>query len=155
RRWKIAYFAWDTTFAPDLDQLLPQGREPPALDRLREYQLPKGVGQVVGARGVQPELPIDAAAGRAWGVGGRVVLLHPPVDGLGLLPQLLRRGHGAALPRLVPAGPSTSPSVTSSGPRAPGSALPASPTGASRRRAPRPGSPGRARRSRLPAGPRS
>src|SRR5262249_13464182 len=34
----------------DLDQLLPQRRERPALDRLWQYQLPKEVGQVVGQR---------------------------------------------------------------------------------------------------------
>src|SRR5205085_1463827 len=32
---------------PDLDQLLTQCREGPALDRLQQYQLPKEVGQVV------------------------------------------------------------------------------------------------------------
>src|SRR5262245_57320383 len=62
---------------------------------------------------VSKRLPIDLAAGRAGGGGVRVARLQPPVDGLGLPPQVLRRGHGTALPRLVPAGPSTSPSVTS------------------------------------------
>jgi hypothetical protein len=33
---------------PDLDELLPQRRERPTLDRLGEYQLPQEVGQVVG-----------------------------------------------------------------------------------------------------------
>ena len=33
---------------PDLDQLLPQRRQRPAPDRLRQHQLPKEVGQVVG-----------------------------------------------------------------------------------------------------------
>src|SRR5262249_21915550 len=67
---------------------------------------------------VSKRLPIDLAAGRAGGGGVRVARLQPPVDGLGLPPQVLRRGHGTALPRLVPAGPSTSPSVTSPAPAA-------------------------------------
>src|SRR5262245_32921771 len=51
----------------------------------------------VAVDGVQPELSLDTAARRAWRVGVRVVLLHPPVDGLGPPLHFLRR-HGGALP---------------------------------------------------------
>ena len=37
----------DDHLGPDLDQLLPQRRQRPALDRLRQHQLPQEVGQVV------------------------------------------------------------------------------------------------------------
>ena len=68
---------------PDLDEFLPQCCQRPAPDRLREHQLPKEVGQVVGqGEQVQSRLIILESSARQLG----------PVHGvLPFLDPLLRR----------------------------------------------------------------
>jgi hypothetical protein len=65
---------------PDLDRPLPQRRERPALERLRQHQLPQEVGQVVG----QGELERDRRADRPDRQGGQV-FTRDRVHGLELL----------------------------------------------------------------------
>src|SRR5215831_20560007 len=65
---------------PDLDQLLPQRRESPSFDRLRQYQLPKEVGQVVRqGEQVQSRRVILEAPARQLGPLHRILALFYPL----------------------------------------------------------------------------
>src|SRR5262249_13059378 len=88
-----------------LDQLLPQGRERPALDRLRQHQLPKKVGQIVGqGEQLQPRLIVLEAPARQLGPLYRILALldplfrraSPVVEAYDALRGALQIGHDEA-----------------------------------------------------------